>query len=342
MKKVNWGILGLGEIAQNFAKAFSDAENAKLLASSSKNSDKLRYFEKNFEIEKKFLFNNYDDLISCKDVDIIYIALPNSLHYCWIKKCIENNKNILVEKPATLNFEEIKDINRELDKKKLFFGEAFMYRYHPQIDVALKIIKNEEIGKLISMESNFGINLLTKKKFFFFDKKKKIDPHNRLFNKKLGGGCILDLGCYPSSFSLLVSSLINQTTEQNLQVSNVIKEIGETNVDIHSEAKLSNKNGFYSIIKASFKKNLGNKSEIVGEKGKLIINNTWSGSDSITKITDNNYKSINVENIKNIYSYQIEKISETLLNDIFQPQYPGMSLDETLLNMKIIDEWANV
>ena len=124
--------------------------------------------------------------------------------------------NILVEKPATLNFEEIKDINRELDKKKLFFGEAFMYRYHPQIDVALKIIKNEEIEKIISMESNFGINLLTKKSFSFLIKK-KIDPHNRLFNKKLGGGCILDLGCYPSSFSLLVNSLINQTTEQNLQ-----------------------------------------------------------------------------------------------------------------------------
>ena len=58
------------------------------------------------------------------------------------------------------------------------------------------------------MESFFCKNLLTKKKFLFFEKKKKIDLNNRLFNKNLGGGCILDLGCYPVSFSVLVASLI--------------------------------------------------------------------------------------------------------------------------------------
>ena len=85
-----------------------------------------------------------------------------------------------------------------------------MYRYHPQINSIIKMIKNGKIGRLLSMETCFGINVLSKKKLFFFEKKRKIDPTSRLFNKNLGGGCILDLGCYPSSFSLLIGSLINE------------------------------------------------------------------------------------------------------------------------------------
>ena len=168
MKKINWGILGLGEIAHNFSAAFSETTNAKLLASASKKIEKSKSFADRFKIENRYSFNNYEELIDCKDVDIIYIALPNSLHHYWIKKCIKKNKNVLVEKPATMNFEEINDIKQELTGKKLFFGEAFMYRYHPQIDLVLDLIKNDEIGNLISMESSFGVNLLTKKNSFFF------------------------------------------------------------------------------------------------------------------------------------------------------------------------------
>ena len=342
MEKINWGILGLGEIAQKFSNGFPETSKAKLLGISSRNSERLKSFSNQFNIEKKFSFNNYEDLINCEEVDIIYIALPNSLHHEWVIKCIKKNKHILVEKPATLNLEEIKNIEKNLIEKRLFFGEAFMYRYHPQISLVLDMIRNNEIGNLISMESLFGINLLSKKKFLFFNKKKKIDPENRLFNKNLGGGCILDLGCYPSSFSLLIGSLTGEPNKQNFKVSNVIKEINKTNVGIDSYAKLSYEEGFYSNIGASFKKNLGSKSEIIGEKGKIIINDTWLGSDNIIRVNDQHYQSINIKNKKNIYSYQIQNISKTLLNNIFQPQYPGMSMSESLLNMKTIDEWINV
>ena len=280
-------------------------------------------------------------VVNCEDVDIIYIALPNSLHHDWVLKSIKNNKNVLVEKPATINFKEIENIEKNLLSKKIFFGEAFMYRYHPQISLVLDIIKNDEIGNLLNMKSVFGKNLLSKKNFLFFKKKKKIDPNNRLFNKKLGGGCILDLGCYPSSFSLLIASLIKKNNIKNFKISNIVKEIGETNVEVDSFAKISFENGFYSKIKASFKKELGNKSEIKGEKGSIIIEDTWLGSNNIIKINDNGHKVINVKNDINIYSYQIQNISKSILNNVFTPQYPGINLRESLLNMKIIDEWVN-
>ena len=75
-----------------------------------------------------------------------------------------------------------------------------MYRYHPQILKVIELLKKNVIGKLISMDSVFGIDILTKKNFFGFKIKKKLKKESRLYNKNLGGGAILDLGCYPVSF----------------------------------------------------------------------------------------------------------------------------------------------
>ncbi len=341
MRKINWGIIGLGAIAQKFSEAFSDTKNSKLLAAASHDYQKLENFKKKFNINEKFLFKNYEDLLSCEDIDIIYITLPNSLHFHWVIEGIKNNKNILVEKPATLNFKEAENIKQSLLNKSLFFGEGFMYRYHPQIKYVLDVIKSNEIGDIECMESSFGINILTKKKFLLFQTKKKIDKEDRKFNKKLGGGCVLDLGCYPSSFSLLIGSLTNKISNNKIKLQNIQNKIGDTEVDIDARAELLFENGFESKIKASFEKSLGGKSVIKGRKGKIVINNTWKGNDNvlITKQNKTNVKSFN--DSKNIYSYQIEQISENILNGQNNPTYPGMSLGETLINMKILEEWLN-
>ena len=118
---VNWGIIGLGRIASEFASGFVNLKNAKLLGISSKTTKKLNDFRKKFNIDQKYCFSNYDDLISCDDIDIIYIALPHNLHCQWIIKCFEKNKKVLTEKPATSLLEDMKKINEILDKKDIFF-----------------------------------------------------------------------------------------------------------------------------------------------------------------------------------------------------------------------------
>lgn len=339
MEKVNWGIIGLGRIAEVFSNAFGEAENAQLLAVASREPKKLNHFKNHFNLESKFLFDNYEDLISCNDIDIVYIALPNSLHHQWIIECIKNKKNILVEKPATLTFAEAIDIKKNLDNNNLFFGEAFMYRYLPQINLIINTIKNKEIGNLLSMETSFGMNLLTKKKFFLFNKKKRIDHKGRKFNKELGGGCIFDLGCYSSSFSLLIASLIDNHNINNLKLINIHNEMGETGVDIDSYAEILFENGFKSKIQSSFKRNLGNQSTISGDKGSLIINDTWKGNRIVKKI-DNSNEELELNTFKNIYTYQILQISKNIINNESRPNFPGMNLDETILNSKIIEKWA--
>ena len=78
--------------------------------------------------------------------------------------------------------------------------------YYPQITKVIELIKKNYIGNLTEMKSYYGINLMKKKFLYFFTKNKRIDKNHRLFNKKLGGGAILDLGCYPSSMSILIAS----------------------------------------------------------------------------------------------------------------------------------------
>ena len=138
MKIINWGIIGLGNIAHEFSKAFAKTKNAKLLAIASKDENKLKKFRQQFNVDLKFSFKNYQELIDCDEVDIVYIALPNSLHKQWVLNAIKNKKNILVEKPATINFSEANEIRDHLKKTNIFFSEAFMYRYHPQIQSVIK------------------------------------------------------------------------------------------------------------------------------------------------------------------------------------------------------------
>jgi predicted dehydrogenase len=92
LKKVNWGILGLGNIGFKFSESFKNLKNAKLKGASSRNKEKLIRLAKQYTVEKEFLFEDYHDLLKCNDIDIIYIALPNSLHHYWIKECIKKKK----------------------------------------------------------------------------------------------------------------------------------------------------------------------------------------------------------------------------------------------------------
>ena len=342
MKQVKWGIIGLGGIASKFTDGFQFTKNAKLFAISSKNENKLLKFKNKFQIDENYCFSNYDSLLECKDLDIVYIALPHSFHHEWVIKSIEKGKNILVEKPATVNFSQMENIKNNLKNKNIFFSEAFMYRYHPQIPKIVDLLKNKIIGNLISMESFFGFDALARRKIFGMKFKKKPNKYNRLFSKELGGGAILDIGCYPVSFSIFVASLISKIDFNRIEVLNKKKEIGPTGVDMDSFAELYFGNNFKSKVFASLIKNLGKKTKIIGTKGELIIEDTWSPTNiSLINVTGENKETIKIKCHDNVYAYEIDTLSTCILENKKEPNFPGMTINETLENMRILDEWLN-
>ena len=338
---INWGIIGLGNVALKFAEAFKDSNNSKLKAVSSNTKDKINKFQKKFNIDKNYCFNKYEDLLDCKEIDIVYIALPNSMHKEWINKSIEKKKNILIEKPAFIDLSQIENIKKKINDYNLFFSEGFIYRYSPQILEILELLKNNTIGEPKSMVSNYGINLLTKKNIFGLIKKKKIDNNNRIYNKKLGGGAILDLGCYPVSLSMLVASTISKIDCEKIRVVDKIKEMGSSKVDVNSHARIEFENGFVSDVNTSFSKEIGKETVIIGSEGLLKIVNPWQIDPPTIILEGKINKKIEIECAKNIFSYQINNISKNLLEGKSKPDFPGVSINETIELTKILNKWLN-
>ena len=170
---------------------------------------------------------------------------------------------------------------------------------------------------------------------------KKLNPKNRIFNKKLGGGAILDLGCYPVSFSTLIASQISKIDHDKIEVLNKKKEIGSTDVDLDSYMELRFENNFISKVSASFTKNLGKKSKIIGTKGELYIKDTWLATPAIISIKNDISKEVKISSNQNIYSYEIDAMSQCILDDKKKTDFPGLTIDDIIGNMKILDKWLN-
>ena len=118
--------------------------------------------------------------------------------------------------------------------------------------------------------------------------------------------------------------------------------MGITGVDIDSYIELKFENNFQSNIGASFKKNLGNQTKIIGSKGEILIKDTWTALPSQIVIKKNNEENIiNINSNENIYSYEIEAVSQSIIDKKTKANYPGLTIDDTILNMKIIDNWIN-
>ena len=183
---VRWGILGLGRAANSFANAIKEVENAKLISIASLSKNLNLTFGEKFNIDKNFQFNSYEELINCDEIDAVYIATLNNKHADLIIKVAKAQKGILCEKPMTLTENESTQVFNQLNKSKVFFLENIAYRSHPQTIEITNQILNNEIGNVKKVESSFGFRVNPILKFKL---------RHRLFNKKLGGGAINDIGC---------------------------------------------------------------------------------------------------------------------------------------------------
>ena len=323
---IKWGIIGLGNMAQKFANSIKETDNAKLVAISSLNSKKLKIFKNNFQIDEKLIFNNYNDLVKCDEIDAVYIATLNNTHLNLIKLCAENKKNILCEKPMSLNIEEAKIAANHIKKFNVMFYEAVAYTSHAQTKTFIDLMNENNIGKILSIHATFGFKV------------KKINPKSRIFNKSLGGGAILDIGCYPFSFLNLICK-----NNENIEFKSVKGSFAITGVDDSAEANLIIGNNIHSNIKVSFKENLDNKMIINGESGSLILSNPWLPE--IKSFVQVNHKHSSYKKFitsdKSVFGNQIQnvsaKIQDKKMNDNFL-----VNIQDSLKIMNNLTIWSNL
>ncbi|MGK0458654.1 MAG: putative dehydrogenase, partial [Polaribacter sp.] len=182
IKKIRWGIIGLGNIANKFATDLARVENVELVAVASRNQQRAETFA--VQHNSKRAYNSYENLVKDAEVDAVYIATPHSFHKEHAILCLQNKKAVLCEKPLAMNLEEVTEMILVARENNVLLMEALWTFFLPHFTYVLDIVKNEKFGKLKNLEADFG---------FYRD----FDETSRLFKKEVGGGSLLDIGIYP-------------------------------------------------------------------------------------------------------------------------------------------------
>lgn len=243
-KKYNWAILGCGKIAKKFALELKGLSNANLYAAASRNLENANNFASEFGFEKAY--GSYEEMAKDPNVDIVYIATPHSHHLEHTLLCLNNKKAVLCEKAFAMNLKEVQQMIKASKENSTFLMEAFWVRFRPKFKKVLELIKNEDLGKLKMVKSDF--NFLG-----------EYNPENRLFNIDLGASSLLDIGIYPVFTSLM---LLGKPTQIK-----TIPQFSPTGSEESIMVFLGYENGSTAILNSSFKSEYKNDVELSFEKG---------------------------------------------------------------------------
>jgi predicted dehydrogenase len=187
MQKIRWGILGVAKIAtEKVIPAMQRGEFCQIAAIASRSLDKAREAATRLAIPQAY--GSYEELLADPQIDAIYNPLPNHLHVPWSIRALEAGKHVLCEKPIALSVAEAETLvaaGRQHSHLKLM--EAFMYRHHPQWQTAKRLVDEGKIGPLRTVATLFSYH--------------NTDPANVRNQPGIGGGGLMDIGCYPISLS---------------------------------------------------------------------------------------------------------------------------------------------
>jgi predicted dehydrogenase len=189
MTKIRWGILGVAKIATNkVIPAMQRASNVEIAAIASRDLNKAKAAAELLAIPG--VYGSYEELLGDSSIDAIYNPLPNHLHVPWSIRAAEAGKHVLCEKPIALSVAETRELIAARDKAHVKIGEAFMARTHPQWLRAAEIARSGRIGELRVVSGHFS----------YFNR----DPQNVRNIAEIGGGGIMDIGCYPITLSRMI------------------------------------------------------------------------------------------------------------------------------------------
>lgn len=248
VKKYNWAVLGTGVIANETATAMAK-NGRRLYAVGNRTHEKAVAFAEKYGIEK--VYDDFNDMFTDPDIDIIYITTPHNTHIDFMKKAIENKKHILVEKSITLNSDELSEAVKLAKKNGVVIGEAMTIYHMPIFKELKKILDSDELGRVNLITANFGSF-------------KPYDMNNRFFNRNLAGGAMLDIGVYALSFvRYFFDSSPNNTLSQ--------VKYAPTGVDEQSGLLLMNDEGQMASVMLSLHSKQPKRAVVSCERGYIEI-----------------------------------------------------------------------
>lgn len=309
---MRWGVVGPGEIARGFANAMTMVDDGEIVAVASRSFDRAVAFGEQFGIPRRY--GDYAALAADPDVDVVYIATPQSRHAEDTLAFLEAGKHVLCEKPFALNAEQAKRMAAAARDRGLFLMEAIWSRYLPAYTSMLEVIASGRIGEPLTVEADFGFRM-------------PVDPSHRLFDLERGGGALLDLGIYPVQLCSLVLGPAESAVAAAV--------IGETGVDEQVAAVLHHAGGRLGVVKAAIRVGTSCAARISGTEGWIDLPAFMHCPDALTVSTRSGAERIDCSYAGNGLRFEIAEVHRCLALGLTES--PLMSLDETIALATTLD-----
>lgn len=315
MKKIRWGILGCGKIANKFASDLRLVEDALLTAVASRDKEKSMAFAEVYGVP--IAFDNYEALVKSDQVDVIYVATPHGFHHEHVLLCLNHGKAVLCEKALALNSRQVLEMVRTSVEKKVFLMEAFWTKFLPQYKKVTEMISADAIGEIRMIQADFGF--------------RAAEPTpQRLHDPVLGGGALLDIGIYPVFLAItLLGRPTTITATMNAFPSGVDSQIAMT---------LKFDSGAIAVLSSTFETETPVEATISGTKGYIGMRDRFHNATSNLVIALGKDKPTPLEVHREAgYGYQFEArhVTECLQKDLIES--PVMTHQDSILLMETLD-----
>lgn len=315
MEKISWGILSTAKIGlQKVIPAMQKGKYTAVTAIASRQFEKAQSAARDLGIPK--VYGSYEELLADGAIDAVYIPLPNHLHVVWTLKSLQAGKHVLCEKPLGLNLPEVEYLQKEAQKfPNLKIMEAFMHRHHPQWTMAKKLVNEGAIGDLKSIHAIFSYH--------------NIDPADIRNQAEIGGGGLLDIGCYCISVARFLFD------SEPARVAGTIEYDPQMKIDRLASGVLEFEKGSATFTCSTQLTN-HQRVSIYGKLGSLEIANPFTPQpDESCKIIhqEGSARKEIVVDASDQYTIQGDLFSQAILNGTSVPT----PLADGVANMRVID-----
>jgi predicted dehydrogenase len=328
---LTWGILATGHIARKFATDLRSSRTGRLVAVGSRREAAAAAFAQEFGGVRAH--GSYEAVLADPEVQAVYIGTPHPWHAQWAIEAARAGKHVLCEKPLALNLADAQRVIAVAREHGVLLMEAFMYRLHPQTLKIVELVRAGQVGELRLIRASFN---------FAAD----FDPAHRLFNKALGGGAILDVGCYPMSFARLIAG---QVAEQAFANPAAILGAGRIHptaqTDEFATAVATFPDGVLAELSCGTTILDDQSAQIHGTEGWIDVPNPFlpgqGGRDEVIWLhrrgTATPEKIAITHLAHGLYTYEADAVAEAVARG--DREVPGMAWADTLGNIAALDAW---
>lgn len=261
--RIRWGILGTGAIAAAFAHDLQQVADAELVAVGSRTHEAAQRFAGRFDVARAHA--SYQALVDDAEVDVVYVATPQSIHAECMRLAIAAGKAVLCEKPFTLTGAEAREVVELARDKGVFLMEAMWTRFLPHMRRIDQLLRSGVLGDVTTLVADHGQAI-------------PADDGHRLRRPDLGGGALLDLGVYPVSLASHVLGAPSTVTAVGL--------LTPQGVDVQTSMVLTYDTGAHAVLTTTLGARTANRATISGTEARIEVDDVWYTPTSFSLIRD--------------------------------------------------------